>query len=734
MKELTKLTVTPPPALAAHDLPLDYLPSAEMGSAPLIGMYLQQLRRYASRIVAFVLIFTIAVTLFLLTLPKEYEAIALVRVGDQQAKVVGEQQRESDAAASELQVATEREVATSPQVVNALIDTLRLDSAPEFVKVVKNAPANLSPDQKRDVLVAAVTKRIAVDRPLGTLLLQVGFRSRSPQLAADAANKLAQALLDNEYQTRSDAFSRASRYMNRQADLLRAAMESSQKALVQYESSHDVINPDDRSNIMQARLSQMNQDLSTAESNRMRLQAYEMIVESGNLDALLVTDRGAGLMPLKTRLINDQQKLAAMATIYGARHPLYLQQAEIVAADRAALSGEEKHVAAQVHSEYEAALQRENLVTGALQRQKKDLDAFNLRSVEYASLKGEADSNAKLYYDLLQRVNEANVAANFHSDGLRIVSHADVPSKPVFPKILLLSLLAFVGSTLLACGFTIAIGSLDKSLTSPAQVMQWLSMPVVGELPSSDNRKDPEGLMPLHGMLIEADGGIRRRGQYKEAVLSLHTMLSLTHARSTRVWAITSAVPREGKSTTCANLATAFAEFGSRVVVVDADLRRPNAHRFFDVSNRTGLSSVLQGTAKLEEALVRPSSDGAPTILPSGPAVQGPTELLHAGLAQVIEQLKDQFDHVFIDCPPVLGLAESTFVANLADGVLLVVRAGETSRDLVTGAVRYLVAARANLLGVILNGVDAAMNSYYGYYGSYYGSSDRTSELAVRNS
>jgi capsular exopolysaccharide synthesis family protein len=214
-------------------------------------------------------------------------------------------------------------------------------------------------------------------------------------------------------------------------------------------------------------------------------------------------------------------------------------------------------------------------------------------------------------------------------------------------------------------------------------------------------------------------GLLRQRSPFRESILSLHTSLLLSGGDRMRVLAVSSSLPGEGKSTVSSNLATAFAGLGGPTVLVDADMRRPNIHRLFHVSNRLGLSTVLRGQATLAEALADSGIKNL-TLLPSGPVSATPSELLHLGLGEVIEQLRQRFEYVLVDCPPVLGFADSFAVAGAADALVLVVLAGQTERQHVSAAVRQLHGVRANVLAVVLNQVNESLDSAYSYYGAYY--------------
>lgn len=702
------------PEAAGREFTLDY--------------YLFLVKRQRWRILTFVLVFTTLVTMVALALPKKYEATVIVRVDPLSAPVVGQaQQANNGQMNSTTLVTTETDIVTSPAVVMEAIRNLNLAHAKEFAP--KGAAAKMPEPERSDMLLAAVTKDIRVSQPLGTVLMNINFTTHSPQLSADGANGIASAFLDQEFKTRAKALEDSSRYMSQQLDAMRAQMERDQMALVRYESTHDLVDPDAKTNIYQARLAQINGDFTKVQAQRMALEADDEIVQSGDLDALLTSQRGEALLPLQERLLSDQRQLSRMSATYGPREPLYRQQAQIVQHDQAVLRRQELHIAAQVQDQYRTAVAEERLLYGALAQEKAAMNAFNLRAIKYRALRAAADGSSNLYYGLEQRIQDADVAAGLRSEDLRIISPARVPYKPVSPRPLLDGALAFVLSAMLGVGTAIAMGLMDKTVTSPDQVEMRLGLPAIASLPLVSLKQHPDALkvaqyatklLPENGEGGESGAeALRQRSSFREAILSLHTAVQFSGAERITVLAVTSSLPGEGKSTATAHLAGAFAALGTRTVLVDADLRKPNVHRIFNVPNRRGLSSVLRGQCGLDEALA-PAFDNL-TLLPSGPIAAAPSELIHLGLPEVIDQLRTRFEMVLIDCPPVLGFADATSIANLVEGVLVVVKAGATEQQKVAAALRQLRGAHANLLGIVLNRVSEQTDAYYSYQSKYYG-------------
>lgn len=711
----------------------------EDGNEGSLGFYWSILRRFQWRILTFVFCVTVLATLIALVLPKQYQSTAVLRIDPAGMRTVGENSQTNGTVASpRWLVTTEANVVVSPAVVQLAIQKLKLyqkkEFSPDYEHLRREGKSLTQAD--RDNVLRNVTAAISVNQPLDTYLLQVSFRSRSPQLSARVANQLLTSLIQHDYDTRVLALLGSSQSMKLQLDTLRAKMEQSQEALVNYESTHDILDPDSSDNIFQQRLSQINRDLGKAQSQRMRLQADYDIIQTYNLDALLASDRGQYLIPYQNRLITDENRLAQDAQVYGRKFPLYREQAGIVSHDRLMLRREARHIASQISEQYRAARRREKLLAAELQIQKAAMNHFNLKAIRYHALQAASLSYSKLYYELQQSIQGADVAANLHGENLRIISSAQPTDKPVFPRPLLTAFLMFIFSSLLACGVALGVGLLDRSVSSPDQVEYWFHVAPLASLPLVSETQRTQ-LNPLAfqsqeaGEGGESPGTLAKRGHsaFREGILGLHSAVLFAHGNDLHSLAITSALASEGKSTVSAHLAAVFSGLGKRVILVDADMRKPSIHRHYHLLNRRGLSTVLRGQSSLEQAIQEIPGFANLAVLPAGPVAATPAELLHLGIGDLLEQLRARYDFVLIDCPPVLGFADSTAIANFADGVVLVVRSGFTDRQHVAASLRQLRAARANLLGITLNQVEKRHGAYYYYeYSHYYGEEDASHE------
>ena len=592
------------------------------------------------------------------------------------------------------------------------------------------SPAVLRPVRHKLHLKKNQGYKIRANQPGGTFLLNIVCRSQSPRQSARIANAVAAEFINHEYHTRSAALLNLSGYMRQQIEQLRARMERSQLALHRYARSNGIANVRNTLKLITQKLVFLQADMETEQARQRKLQANLELARQGNLDALLVSSRGQSLAPLVQAVQSAQIKFAQLASRFGPGNYLYVQASRNLRLLRANLARAEGHVALQIRAEAKAnalqlALTRRQLASASAQ-----LAVFNNKTVQYGILKHEADSNQTLYDNLLQRLNSADISAGYRSTALRIVDSARPNPVPVFPRIGLSLLLAFLLSSIAGVAAAIAMTGLDRTLRDPETASRSVGVATLASLPFATDNRDLESLLMSGGQLA-----LRHRSQFAEAVLGLRSTLLLSYPGLSSL-AITSAQPREGKSTVSVNLACAFALMGKRTVLIDADIRRPEIHRLLHLSNHAGLSSVLLGEAMLDRASQAGPVPGL-TVLTAGPSVMNPGELLGNGMARLVEGLKSKFEIVLIDTPPMLGFADSLGISAIVDCMLLVARAGETPRDLVRAALQQLQQVRARVAGLVLNGVSHDMSYHYyyhrHYYSRYYGE-DRADREALRQS
>ncbi|HYW43257.1 MAG TPA: polysaccharide biosynthesis tyrosine autokinase [Bryobacteraceae bacterium] len=691
---------------------------AAASSVPL-SHYLWILKRHWWKILLFVGC-TVAATLVISSrLIPIYEATATVDIDRQMPSgIIGQEATRTVANDSEQFLATQAKIIQSDSVLRPVAEQYQL------LSMEINAPDAAAAKLAEDAPV--VLKSLKVTRPPNTYLLLISYRSADPRLAANVANGIARSYLEHTYNIRFRSSASLSAFMERQLEELKAKMERSSGALAQFERELNVINPEEKTSILSARLLQLNTEYTNAQADRVRKEAAYKSVASGSLEAAQVSTQGDALKRLSERLDEEQQKFAEIKAHYGPNHPEYrkasLQLAEL---QRQLQSGTE-NIAHRVEVEYGEALNRESMLRKAVTETKAEFDHVNARSFEYQSLKREAEADKSLYEELVRKIKEATINSGFQNSAIRIADMARPAVKPVFPNIKLNALLAFLFSSMLAVAIAVLSDMLNNAVRDPEQVARTLSTEVIGSLPAV---KEWHGRMiaasePSTALIPHDASRVASLSSFQEAIRTLRNSILLTDFdRRIRSLMVTSSGPSEGKSTTAAHLALAHAQQGRKTLLIDGDLRRPSIHRRFDVRSTPGLSSVLTSGIPWRSVLVRQESLPALDILPAGPPSRRAADLVGVELTALVENACTEYDLVVLDSPPLLGFPEPLQMAVSVDGVLMVALAGRTNRKALGSAINTLKRLRANVVGVVMNDVRADSSDnyyYYHYHPKYY--------------
>jgi len=706
-------------------LPPFYGPEPEETAVPL-SHYLWLLKRHRWKILAFVAASVAATVILSSRLTPVYESTTTIDIDRQTPTgVIGQEATRSLTNDADQFLATQVKLIQSDSVLRPVVERHHLREREGEVEEPEALPEALAAD-------APITlKRLKVTRPPNTYLLLISYRSSDARLAADVANSIASSYLEHTYHIRYRASVGLSSFMEKQLEELKAKMEQSSAALVAFERELNVINPEEKTSILSARLLQLNTEYTNAQADRVRKEAAAASVKSGTLAAALVSSQGESLRKLSERENEAQERFAEVKTHYGAGHPEYRKAAAQLAEVQRLREETRGSIGQRVQIEYQQALERERMLEKAVGETKAEFDRLNARSFEYQSLKREAEADKQLYEELVRKIKEAGINASFQNSSIRIADEARPALKPVFPNLKLNVLLAFLFSTLLAVGAAVISDVLDNTVRDPEQVRRALGAEVIGSLPVVKTWRGRLGPVAPNGngngngtALVPATAATHALTSYDEAIRTLRNSILLTDFdRRLRSVLVTSASPGEGKSTIAAHLAVAHAEQGHRTLLIDGDLRRPSVHRRFEIPSVLGLSNVLVAELPWREAITRLEKLPELDILPAGPPSRRAADLIGRGLEQVLAEASFDYDLIILDAPPLLGFAEPLQMATTVDGVVVVTRAGETSRKAVAGVLATLGRLRASVVGLVLNQVHKEMSDsyyYYGHYGKYY--------------
>ena len=703
-------------------------------NAPAVPLshYLWILRRHLWKIIAFVAVSVFATFVVSSRLHPLYEATVTVDV-DQQApsEVVGAGSNQPEVQGNEDEfLATQIKLIQSDSVVRPV--------AEQFHLLAGGGEGGRAGTEKDQLLAAAPVSLpgLQVSRPPGTLLLLISYRSLEPRQAADMANAIAKSYLFQTYDLRIRSSADLSSFMERQLDALRAKMERSSLALAQFEKDLDVVNPEEKTNILSARLLELNNDYTTAQADRLRAEAVWNAIKSAPPGTVATLSGSTQLTSLTDTLNLAQQRLALAQSVYGTNYPEYRKAASEVAEVEKEIDAARQKIASEAEEQYKESLSHEQLLQAAVAQTKAQWDQVNTRSFQYQQLKQEADADRALYNELITKIQDANINEGFQDNNIRIADYARPPVSPVYPNIRHNVLLAFLFSTLLAVGAAVLLDRLDNTLRDPKEASRLLqtdviaSMPIdkiAAQLPRPEIPTAPLQIVPGNGAKEQRKGNrYASSSNFDEAVRTLRNTILLSDFEG-RLHSIvlTSATPSEGKSTLATHLAIANADHGKKTLLVDGDLRRPSLHAKFALTPDHGLANVLTGEIPWQDAVTPIEGRTNLSLLPAGIGSHRAADLIGPRLSTLLDEFAKQYDMVILDSPPLLGFAECLQMASAADGVLVVSRAAKTKRRAVAEVIAALNRVHANIIGVVLNQVShntsADGYSYYGYnhYSNY---------------
>lgn len=561
-----------------------------------------------------------------------------------------------------------------------------------------------------------------------TRIVELRFTSADAKLAADVVNATATAYIEQNYKARYEATMQTSDWLSHQLADLQVRAETAQEKLVRYQKENGIVEVGDKQDIILTKLDDLNKELTSAQADRMQKEAAYRMAAGAAVD--IRSDGNSLSEKLRERQAELKTQYAQLNTQYGPNYPKVQEvKSQLDELDHS-LSQEDKRNDTRLRNEYRSAVEREKLLRDALEQQKAEAHQLNERSVEFGLLKRDVEASRTLYENLLEKLKEAGVLASLKSSNVHIVDAARVPTAPAKPNIP--QNLEFAGFFGLIGGIALAfvMEGLDTTVRNPEQMQVASGLPSLGIIPLNSAahggrkfrlRKRPAtATAQAHVALIAST---RPHSEMAESYRALRTSILLSAPQQPpKVMLVTSSLPQEGKTTTSINTAIVLAQKSARVLLIDADLRRPGIHRHFDLHDQAGLSSVLAGFCKLEDAIVPVTTSPNLFVLPAGPVPPSPAELLASpAMKALIEECRGKFDHIVIDTPPVLSVTDAVLLSVEVDSCLLVIRCARTTKAALRRSRDLLQQVNARVMGVVLNAVDLQSQDAFYYYYYYYG-------------
>jgi succinoglycan biosynthesis transport protein ExoP len=699
--------------------------------------YLLILRKHQWLILSFLLAVVTIVTIATFRMKPVYIATAKIEIDRENTNILPFQGADSYDYMMDLDnyIETQSRVLTSETLALQTIRNAGLNADPEFANAAESeaiASGTLK-NQKLPPEIGAFLGGLAVRRIPNTRLLEISFESTDPRAAARILNAHLDNYIEQNYKSRYEATTDASKWLQSELDELSVKVRRSEDARIEYERNNQIWAVDDKNNnVTTQRLADLNKELTDAQSDSLKKQALFEFAKAGEVEAVPEIRDNQVLTSLQEKRAELAVQYTDAVNQYGPNFPKVQRlQAQMKELDDEIVK-ERKGIVAQLESDYREAKQHEDLLSRALDEQKAEVNLMSEKMIQYNILKREAEANKSLYDSLQTKLKEAQISSGLKSSNIRVVDPAIVPSGAARPAKTRNIALAFLVGLVGGVGLALLREYLDNTVKTPDDIETLARLPSLAVVPAfgggalAGKRSGfLKGASSENGFekRIELVAQHLPKSQTSEAFRALRTALLLSQpGRPPQVILVTSALPREGKTTAAANLAVTLAQLGDKTVLLDADLRKPGVGRLLNLGSGkyAGMSSYLAGVSSLDLVTVPHPAIPNLAAIPTGPLPPNPADLLSSHkLAEAIAELRTKYKFVVIDSPPIMAATDAVILSVQADGVLLVVRSGETPKEAFTRTRDLLLSVKCRLLGVVLNAVDSSAPDYYYSYRYY---------------
>jgi polysaccharide biosynthesis transport protein len=647
-------------------------------------------------------------------------------------------------------LSTQIDMLSSQRLLGSVIDRLQLEreyenASPGLIhSLLRRVNPDLFPLQTtRERALEDLKQNLNISAPRSTSrVVSIEFVSEDRQLAAKVPNTLAQEFINQGIELRMQSAHGLNSWLVKELEQSRSRLEASEEALQRYGQAAGLLFTDETNSVAETKLKQVQAELSKAQADRITKQSTYELISKADPDSLGDIAGNARLQEYQIKLTDLRRQLADAQALMTPTHYKVKELAAQVAELEAAVASAQRQTADRLTDDYQAARRREDLLKGEYEAQTRLVTAQDARASRYNVLKNEVETNRQLYDAMLQKAKSVGLAAAMRTSNIAIFDPAEAPLRPYKPMPAMNAALGLLSGLLLSSVFVFLRDRWDQSVRVPGDVSSYLNVPELGVIPSANKllsapERKSGGLnqwsqlqlsgdapKALREAFVAPNNGDLSHARMADSIRAIvaSILLSGEGRKSPGVITVTSPSPKEGKTSNAINLAVALSSMGKRVLLIDADLRKPKVHEVFGVPNDGGFSDLLAELpqTELKKGLQNVQTTGVPdlSVLTAGKSRSAASNLLYGpAAAQLISKLREYFDAVLIDTPPVLALPDARLLGSVSDGVVLVCRAGATNRALAKIAVDLLMRDGANVIGTILNDFNPKSASYY--YGGY---------------
>ncbi len=708
---------------------------------PIIQQYLAVLLK--RKLLIFIVFFLVlgGVTLWTYMQTKIYRSVATVIVDRRAPQVLGKDVGEvvelstGSYWSNKEYMKTQEAVITSERLARKVAEKKLLVNNIKFWSRTNKAKSAQLQQEERTLEGAAarLRKLISAKTVRDSNILEIAVEHPRPSMAAKLANAVAAQYLNEGLDRKASYTTKAAKWLHTQLDDLKKKLTAAEDALYAYKKKNDIISVslEDRQTLINSRMKRIYDAFNDTRIKRLAVEArlnQLKVAQTQNPMEISFPPvlENATIQTLKDSYIKEQRALAALTTSYGDKHPSVQEQVVKVDLSLKDLEREVKAVLLSVKAQFQEVRDNEKKLAAEMERAKREAHAINKQEVDYHRLKREQENTAQLYGVVLSRWKESNLSSQLPFTNVRPLDRAVINTAAVRPRVTVNMLLGGLLGLLLGIALAFVVETMDRTVKTQEEIDLIPGLPYLGMVPKiPGSQKLKEGKRrpasnPEVDLIVHRNPG----STVAEQCRSIRTNLLFASPDSAMSrLLVSSAGPREGKTTTAASLAITMAQAGSRVLLVDTDMRRPRLHRIFGVANQTGVTTILAGDAAIED-VVKDTEVPNLFLLPSGITPPNPAELCQSEkFKKLLDDLGDRYDRVIMDSPPIMLVTDAVVLSTLVDGALIVVRSGSTSRVALTEATRHLLDVGSKVLGCILNDFDLEKRSYgyyrysrYGYY------------------
>lgn len=616
-------------------------------------------------------------------------------------------------------IETQYKVLRSRSLAKTVIDQLGLAAKPELKHGITAEELDAYARDIHPRILKRFFDRLQVRPAKGTRLVDVSYESVDAKLAPLVVNTLGEAFIEHNLRAKWDATQKASVWLEEKLEALRQELETSEQELLLYASSHSILFVEERRDVTTDKLAQLEKELTSSESDRIIKESLSMLAEgvsqgTGRLPGSLSSDSYTEFQSQRAELLRARARLLVS---FAPAYPAVRRVSEELTQIEASMTTEQERILSSVAEDFTVARQREDLLRAAVNRQRRRVNALSGDFIQYNILKRDADTNRQLYNGLLQRLKEAGISAGLSASNIAILDSAQVPEKPFRPRQAVNCAVGLAFGALFGVGLAFVQEQLDTNVRTPEEVERITGLGLLAVVPRSGTEQDrklrtreaSDGAEAIR--LWDPEDGVA------EAYRTLRSSVLLGWGDSTRRILLTSAQPQEGKTTLSLNLACSLAQLGRKVLLIDADMRRPDCHRQLGLDQDPGLSEYLQGMAEIDQIVTLSEISGL-SVVPSGKSVRAASDLLYSPRLQLLlDQAAERFEHVIIDSPPSLALSDARTIGRFVESVVLVV-SDKTDRKALQRTKQSFDDAGIGFLGFVMNRI-SLRNLDYGYYNDY---------------